>query len=219
MPPKTARRSATYRLASLVESATAEAAGAEELGSKRAPASASTPATGSAQGASPGTVPVSRIRVRPGHNPRKSFDPERIRELADTIEAAGVVQPLVVETRRQTGKTGETGDFWLVQGERRLRAVRLLVAEGRAEEDCPVPVWVRRGLGEEQRLTAALVENLQREDLEPDRGGGGDGGAPGPVRALDGGDRQDLRAVPEARAVPASAPGALGGAAAGAAGG
>ena len=140
MPPKTARRSATYRLASLVESATAEAAGAEELASKRAPASASTPATGSAQGASPGTVPVSRIRVRPGHNPRKSFDPERIRELADTIEAAGVVQPLVVETRRQTGKTGETGDFWLVQGERRLRAVRLLVDEGRATEDYPVPV-------------------------------------------------------------------------------
>lgn len=110
------------------------------------------------------SVPLSRIRVREGHNPRTRFDEESIREMAETIAAGGILQPLVVE---RVAGNGAAGEFWLLHGERRLRSLRWLVASGRRSEEEPVPVFVRGGLDEEERLTSALVENLQREELDP----------------------------------------------------
>ncbi len=83
--------------------------------------------------------------------PRKTFDEEKLKELAASIERHGILQPIVV---RQNGSR-----YTIVMGERRYRAARLC---GMAK----VPVIVRT-LEDAQAMEAALVENLQREDLNP----------------------------------------------------
>jgi ParB family chromosome partitioning protein len=95
-------------------------------------------------------VPLSRIRPCP-FQPRKEFDQESLRELADSIKEQGIVQPLIV---RPQGDTYE-----LIAGERRWRAARIA---GLAE----VPVIVREADNREV-LELALIENLQRENLNP----------------------------------------------------
>ncbi len=94
---------------------------------------------------------VTEIR-RNEEQPRSRFDDETIGELAASIRTYGVVQPLIV---RQL----PTGVYQLVAGERRLRAARLAGLE-------VVPAIVR-DLDETGALEIALVENLQREDLNP----------------------------------------------------
>lgn len=95
-------------------------------------------------------APLARIRPCP-FQPRKDFAPESLRELADSIREQGIVQPLVVRNR---------GDhFELIAGERRWRAAQLL---GLAE----VPVLVR-DVDDRTALELALIENLQRENLNP----------------------------------------------------
>lgn len=84
--------------------------------------------------------------------PRKSFDDGSIAELASSIARHGIIQPLVVEP-------DGSGEFRIVAGERRWRAAK---AAGLAE----VPVIVKE-YGREKRLEIALVENVQREDLNP----------------------------------------------------
>jgi ParB family chromosome partitioning protein len=83
--------------------------------------------------------------------PRKDFSPETLRELADSIKAQGIVQPLIVRERN--------GYLELIAGERRLRAAQLL---GLPE----VPVIVRKA-DDRSVLELALIENLQRENLNP----------------------------------------------------
>lgn len=83
--------------------------------------------------------------------PRMRFDDAPLQELADSIRANGVVQPLLV--RRRGGR------FELIAGERRLRAARIA---GLAT----VPVVIRE-VPDEKLLEIALVENIQREDLNP----------------------------------------------------
>jgi ParB family chromosome partitioning protein len=83
--------------------------------------------------------------------PRTVFQADRLRELADSIQANGVIQPLVVRPR--------DGRFQLVAGERRWRAARLA---GVAE----VPVSVQE-VSDDRLLEITLVENIQREDLNP----------------------------------------------------
>jgi ParB family transcriptional regulator, chromosome partitioning protein len=95
-------------------------------------------------------VALDRIQPCP-FQPRKSFPPESLRELADSIQAQGVVQPLIV---REHGERLE-----LIAGERRWRAAQLL---GLAE----VPVIIRQANAQEV-LELALIENLQRENLNP----------------------------------------------------
>ena len=85
------------------------------------------------------------------HQPRKHFDEEEIADLADSINERGVLQPLVV--RRVDGR------FELVAGERRLRAIQSL-----DWKQAPVTV---RDLEDRQTAELALVENLQRKDLNP----------------------------------------------------
>ena len=84
--------------------------------------------------------------------PRTRFDEAALKELADSIRASGVLQPLLV---RRVGP----GDHQLVAGERRLRAARMA---GLAR----VPVIVRE-VDDRAMLEIALVENIQREDLNP----------------------------------------------------
>ncbi|GAB1457933.1 ParB/RepB/Spo0J family partition protein [Spirochaetota bacterium] len=97
------------------------------------------------------SLPVSRIMPSPDQ-PRKSFDDQSIAELADSIKRHGIIQPLVVE---EDG----SGAYRIVAGERRWRAAALA---GLSE----VPAIVKE-YGREKRLEIALVENVQREDLNP----------------------------------------------------
>ncbi len=97
------------------------------------------------------SVPVARI-VPNADQPRKRFDDASIAELAESIKRHGIIQPLVVE---QDG----TGGYRIIAGERRWRAATLA---GLSE----VPTIVKE-FGREKRLEVALVENVQREDLNP----------------------------------------------------
>jgi ParB family transcriptional regulator, chromosome partitioning protein len=95
-------------------------------------------------------VALSRIRPCP-FQPRKAFPAEALQELADSIKEKGIVQPLIVRARG--------GDFELIAGERRWRAAQLA---GLAD----VPVLVREA-DDSSALELALIENLQRENLNP----------------------------------------------------
>ena len=95
-------------------------------------------------------VPPASIRPCP-FQPRKDFSEESLRELADSIRVQGIVQPLVVRDRGS--------HLELIAGERRWRAAQLI---GMAE----VPVVVRE-VDDRTALELALIENLQRENLNP----------------------------------------------------
>lgn len=98
----------------------------------------------------PDTVPIDRIQHNP-YQPRKTFDQDELAGLSDSIRVHGILQPLVVRN---------VGDhFQLIAGERRLRAAQ---AAGISE----VPVRVV-DFNDQQVLEAALVENIQRADLNP----------------------------------------------------
>lgn len=84
--------------------------------------------------------------------PRKQFDVDALNELAESIRSSGVLQPLVV-------RRGKGDRFELIAGERRLRAAVLARVER-------VPVIVRE-VADDQRFVLALVENIQRRDLNP----------------------------------------------------
>ena len=96
-------------------------------------------------------VPLSRILPNP-HQPRRHFDDTELRELANSMAVHGVIQPLIVEKR-------DDERYTLVAGERRLRAAKLAKLS-------TVPVICRR-YDERTRLQVALVENIQRADLNP----------------------------------------------------
>lgn len=94
-------------------------------------------------------IAISAITPNP-HQPRKEFDPRALDDLAASIKAQGVLQPVLV---RPLG----TGSFELVAGERRLRASKMA---GLSE----IPALVRE-MDDRESLAIALIENLQREDL------------------------------------------------------
>lgn len=94
-------------------------------------------------------IPLGRIRPNP-QQPRRSFDEEGLAELAASIRSCGILQPLTV---RRAGEGYE-----LVAGKRRLRAARIA---GLREVPCLVAL-----VGEEDSALLALMENLQRRDLD-----------------------------------------------------
>jgi ParB family transcriptional regulator, chromosome partitioning protein len=96
-------------------------------------------------------VPADLVRPNP-NQPRKRIDPESIAALAESIAAAGVIQPLIV-------RPVPDGTYELIAGERRWRAAR----EAALEE---VPAVIRDE-DEARRLQTALIENMAREDLNP----------------------------------------------------
>ena len=125
---------------------------------EEAPArAAATAAPGSAEKPE-AAAPVDAVRslpirlVDPNPNqPRRSFDEDALKELAASIRAVGVLQPIIVAP--------EGGRYTIIAGERRYRASRL------AELD-EIPAIVR-DWDSQRRLEASLVENLQRDDLNP----------------------------------------------------
>jgi ParB family chromosome partitioning protein len=96
-------------------------------------------------------LPVSLIKPNP-NQPRTHFDPEALKALAASIEASGMVQPLLVRPLHD-------GSYELVAGERRWRAAQQAGLD-------KVPAVVR-DQAEPERLQAALIENMVREDLNP----------------------------------------------------
>ena len=104
----------------------------------------STTTTGSVE------VPLERIRENP-RQPRLRMDDEALASLAESIRQHGVIQPILV--------TETIDGYQLVAGERRVRAARMAGLDR-------IPAIVRQ-LADKQQLELALVENLQREDLDP----------------------------------------------------
>ncbi len=96
------------------------------------------------------TVPLRNIQPNP-YQPRTEFDEERLTELSESIKQQGVIQPLIVEQDRDV--------YTIIAGERRFRAARMA---GLSE----VPVILRK-FTDEEKLEIALIENIQREDLNP----------------------------------------------------
>lgn len=105
------------------------------------------------------TIPLNKLTVTDGNNPRRSMDAAALEGLAASIKADGLLQNLVV---RKDGRK-----FRIVSGERRYRALSLLAERGDIEKDYPVSVEVRGGLTEADALRLATVENIQREQLAP----------------------------------------------------
>jgi len=104
-------------------------------------------------------VEVDRIKPNP-FQPRKNFDEKSLASLAESIRQYGVLQPLTV-TRKEIERPGEGiyVEYELIAGERRLRAARLA---GIAS----IPVVIRSGEDDDRmKLELAIIENLQREDL------------------------------------------------------
>jgi ParB family chromosome partitioning protein len=100
----------------------------------------------------PGTTEIAIARIRPNpHQPRKRFDADSLATLTASIVEHGVLQPILV--------TETLEGYQLVAGERRLRAAQAAGLER-------IPAVVRQ-LADRAQLELALVENLQREDLDP----------------------------------------------------
>lgn len=97
------------------------------------------------------SLPIHRVEPNP-HQPRREFDPESMQALADSIAEHGLIQPLTV---RETGN----GYYQIIAGERRWRAAR----QAGLQE---VPVLIVEA-DDRKVMELALVENLQREDLNP----------------------------------------------------
>ena len=98
-------------------------------------------------------VPIRKIRANP-NQPRRDFEEDSLNELADSIRSSGVLQPILVRPVR-----GEDFLYELVAGERRWRASQIAELE-------EVPAMIRE-LDDQESLAIALIENLQREDLNP----------------------------------------------------
>lgn len=104
-----------------------------------------------------GSEGVSTLRIseiEPNKNqPRKSFNNETLKQLADSITEHGVLQPLIV-------RSIAAGNYMIIAGERRWRAAKMA---GLSE----IPVIIRDDLSDEQAMQIAMIENLQRENLNP----------------------------------------------------
>jgi ParB family transcriptional regulator, chromosome partitioning protein len=99
---------------------------------------------------SPTEIPIDQIEPNPVQ-PRTSFERDKLTELAQSIKANGIIQPLIVQ------KAGDR--YQLVAGERRWRAARIAGLH-------KVPVVVHE-FAQDRLLEVALIENIQREDLNP----------------------------------------------------
>lgn len=106
-------------------------------------------------------VEVEKIKPNP-YQPRREFDHGKLSELAESIRMYGVLQPLVVTRKEITRDDGSLyTEYELISGERRLRASILAGV-------MQVPVLIRSGeSNDREKLELAIIENLQREDLNP----------------------------------------------------
>lgn len=96
-------------------------------------------------------VAVDLLQPNP-HQPRREFDEDALKELAESIKEHGIIQPVLVEK-------AEGGFYYIIAGERRTRAARMA---GLKE----IPVRIQK-FSDTKKLEVALIENIQREDLNP----------------------------------------------------
>lgn len=106
---------------------------------------------GAAHVGTPAALAVDLIQ-RGRYQPRRNFDEDKLRELADSITAQGVVQPVVV-------RSVADGKYELIAGERRWRAAQLAGLQ-------EIPAVVRE-VDDQAAMAMALIENIQRDDLNP----------------------------------------------------
>jgi len=104
-------------------------------------------------------IEVDKIKPNP-FQPRKEISSESLKELADSIKEHGVLQPLIVTKIEKTTDRGQDVEYELVAGERRWRASKIAGLPH-------VPVIIRGSSIANKRLEIALVENIQRENLNP----------------------------------------------------
>lgn len=102
-------------------------------------------------------IETNKIKPNP-QQPRKYFDDEALKELADSIREYGILQPLVLTKNESQTPTGTSIEYQIIAGERRWRASKLLGLER-------VPAIIRPSFEERQKLEAAIIENIQRQDL------------------------------------------------------
>jgi ParB family chromosome partitioning protein len=96
-------------------------------------------------------LPLDKLRANP-NQPRKTFEEESLKELADSIREQGIIQPIIAED------AGD-GTYIIVAGERRSRAARMAGLQ-------EVPVLIRN-YSDGKRLEVSIIENVQRADLNP----------------------------------------------------
>jgi len=106
---------------------------------------------GGAGGGELRSIPLDKIAPNP-HQPRKAFDPEKLAELAESFKTRGMLQPILV---RRDG-----AGYQLVAGERRYRAAKMANLPS-------APALILGEVDASEMLQLALIENLQREDLNP----------------------------------------------------
>ena len=128
----------------------------DTLQNERVGASTSTPTpvTSKVESLKQGMVielPIETIFVNP-HQPRRVFREQELQSLAASIKVDGVIQPITVT------KTSTPGKYMLIAGERRLRASKLSGAT-------KIPAIIREPMTDQEQLRIALIENIQRQDL------------------------------------------------------
>src|SRR3989344_688634 len=94
------------------------------------------------------------------HQPRRYFGEEGLKELANSIREFGILQPLIVSKVEKESDFGQSVRYELITGERRLKAAKLLGLP-------TVPVIIRSAAPDVEKLEMAVVENIQRTDLNP----------------------------------------------------
>lgn len=104
-------------------------------------------------------IETENIKPNP-QQPRKEFDEQALRGLADSIREYGILQPIVISRIESETPEGQTVSYELIAGERRLRAAQMIGLTH-------VPAIIRREESDKIKLELALVENIQREDLNP----------------------------------------------------
>lgn len=102
-------------------------------------------------------VELEKIIINP-YQPRKEFDQEALKELASSIREFGILQPLVVSKIEEITDSGTHVTYQLIAGQRRLMASKLIGLK-------TVPVVIRNALKKAEALEMAIVENIQRADL------------------------------------------------------
>ena len=105
-------------------------------------------------------IEIDKIDPNP-YQPRREFLESTLKDLSDSIREHGILQPILVTKREIETPTGLAVRYQLIAGERRWRAARMA---GLSQ----IPAMIRRGVSDDRiRLELALIENVQREDLNP----------------------------------------------------
>lgn len=104
-------------------------------------------------------IEVEKIKANP-YQPRHEFEAEALQELAQSIREFGVIQPITVSKVMKEAETGADVEYQLIAGERRLRASKMAGLER-------IPAIIKKVDGSRAKLEIALIENIQRSDLNP----------------------------------------------------